>query len=51
MKNEYKFDVFVPTQVAKHYYASIGCQEGNLYKAQEPEIKGVHLKSSNAPPA
>jgi hypothetical protein len=50
MKNEYKFDVFVPTQVAKHYYASIGCQEGNLYGKQKEEIKGVHLKSSNAPP-
>lgn len=49
MKNEYKFDVFVPTQVAKHYYATIGCQEGNLYAAQKEEIKGVHLKSSNAP--
>lgn len=49
MKNEYKFDVFVPTQVAKHYYASIGCQEGNLYGKQKEEIKGVHLKSSNAP--
>jgi hypothetical protein len=49
MKNEYKFDVFVPTQVAKHYYASIGCQEGNLYAQQKEEIKGVHLKSSNAP--
>ncbi len=49
MKNEYKFDVFVPTQVAKHYYASIGCQEGNLYAEQKEEIKGVHLKSSNAP--
>jgi hypothetical protein len=42
--------VFVPTQVAKHYYASIGCQEGNLYAKQKEEIKGVHLKSSNAPP-
>ncbi|WP_144106664.1 family B DNA polymerase [Paraburkholderia sp. BCC1886] len=51
MKNEFKFDVFVPTQVAKHYYASIGCQEGNLLAAQDTEIKGVHLKSSNAPRA
>jgi hypothetical protein len=51
MKNEYKFDVFVPTQVAKHYYALIGCQEGNLYKEFDTEIKGVHLKSSNAPRA
>lgn len=49
MKNEFKFDVFVPTQVAKHYYALIGCQEGNLHEEHEMEIKGVHLKSSNAP--
>jgi hypothetical protein len=49
MKNEYKFDVFTPTQVAKHYFALIGCQEGNLYEKHDPEIKGVHLKSSNAP--
>lgn len=51
MKNEFKFDVFVPTQVAKHYYAIIGCQEGNLYGDYEMEVKGVHLKSSNAPRA
>lgn len=51
MKNEFKFDVFVPTQVAKHYFALIGCQEGNLFKEYEKEIKGVHLKSSNAPKA
>lgn len=49
MKNEYKFDVFVPTQVGKHYYAYIGCQEGNLYIEYDMEIKGVHLKSSNVP--
>lgn len=49
MKNEYKFDVYVPTQVAKHYFALIGCQEGNLWKEYKKEIKGVHLKSSNAP--
>jgi hypothetical protein len=49
MKNEFKFDVFVPTQIAKHYYATIGCQEGNVYETRKNEIKGVHLKSSNAP--
>jgi hypothetical protein len=49
MKNEFKFDVFVPTQVAKHYFALIGCQEGNLFKDYKKEIKGVHLKASNAP--
>lgn len=51
MKNEFKFDVFVPTQVAKHYFAFIGAQEGNLFAKYEKEIKGVHLKSSNAPKA
>lgn len=49
MKNEYKFDVFVPTSVAKHYFAIIGCQEGNLYEEYDMEVKGVHLKSSNVP--
>jgi len=49
MKNEFKFDVFVPTQVAKHYYAIISCQEGNVFDELNKEIKGVHLKSSNAP--
>ena len=49
MKNEFKFDVFVPTPVGKHYFAYISCQEGNLYSEYEMEIKGVHLKSSNVP--
>jgi len=49
MKNEYKFDVFALTQLGKHYYAQISCQEGNIKKQLEKEIKGVHLKSSNAP--
>lgn len=51
MKNEFKFDVFVPTQVGKHYFANISCQEGNIYMEYEFEIKGVHLKSSNVPAA
>lgn len=49
MKNEFYFPVFVPTQVAKHYYANIGAQEGNVFGKLKKEIKGVHLKSSNAP--
>ena len=49
MKNEFKFDVFVPTQLGKHYYATISCQEGNVFDEHETEIKGVYLKSSNAP--
>lgn len=50
MKNEYKFEVFVPTLNTKHYYALITYQEGNIYKNPKMEIKGVHLKSSNSPP-
>lgn len=50
MKNEFRFDVLVPTQLGKHYYASIGCQEGNVFQKPKMEIKGVHLKSSNLPP-
>lgn len=49
MKNEYKFQIFTPTQVGKHYFAYISCQEGNIYKDFDMEIKGVHLKSSNVP--
>jgi len=51
MKNEFKFDVFIPTQLAKHYFALISSQEGNLFKEYKEEKKGVHLKSSNAPKA
>ncbi|MNU19661.1 hypothetical protein D3C71_78940 [compost metagenome] len=51
MKNEYYFPIFTPTQVAKHYYAVRGAQEGAWKKGMEMEIKGVHLKSSNAPPS
>lgn len=47
MKNEYKFDVFVPTNEAKHYFAVISSQEGKVYDKLKPEIKGVHLKNSN----
>lgn len=49
MKNEYQFDVFVPTNVAKHYYATKNIQEGIILKEGDYEIKGVHLKNSNVP--
>lgn len=49
MKNELAFPIFVPTQVAKHYYALVSVQEGNVYEKMGEEIKGVHLKNSNAP--
>lgn len=47
MKNEFKFDAIVPTMVGKHYFALIGCQEGNLLAKYKNEIKGVHLRNSN----
>lgn len=47
MKNEYKFDVFSTTSVGKHYFAYIGCREGNLFIEYDIEIKGVNLKSSS----
>lgn len=49
MKNEFFFPVIVPTRVAKHYFGAISVQEGNVKAETEYEIKGVHLKSSNAP--
>ena len=50
MKNEYMFPVFVPTGLAKHYYAYMSAQEGDVFKEFRKEIKGVHLKSSKVPP-
>lgn len=49
MKNEFKFDVFVPTNLAKHYYAIQNVKEGIILNPVKFEIKGVHLKNSNAP--
>lgn len=49
MKNEYKFDIFVPANVGKHYYAVMSSQEGIVFEKLKKEIKGVHLKSSSAP--
>jgi len=49
MKSEFRFDVFVPTGVAKTYFASIACQEGAVFEHNELEIKGVMLKNSNNP--
>lgn len=49
MKNEYKFDVFVPMQMTKHYFAMRSAQEGRVKAKLDMEIKGVHMKSSAAP--
>lgn len=49
MKSEFTFDVFIPTQLGKHYFACISCQEGNVYDELKWEIKGAQLRSANAP--
>lgn len=49
MKNEYLFPVFALTGIAKHYYAMIMAQEGNVYKEMVSEIKGVNLRDAKTP--
>lgn len=49
MKSEFMFDAFIPTQLGKHYYACISCQEGLVFDKLDYEIKGAQLKSANAP--
>lgn len=49
MKNEYYFPVFILTSRSKHYAGCRSAQEGNVFKTLKPEIKGVELRSSNAP--
>lgn len=51
MKNEYAFKFFGLTTMAKHYFATMDAQEGNVYleKDVEMEIKGVTLRNSAAP--
>lgn len=49
MKPEFMFPVFAQTPVAKHYFCSVFIKEGHVYKENEHEIKGVHLKSSASP--
>lgn len=49
MKPEFVFPVFAQTPVAKHYFCSMSVKEGAVYKSNQYEIKGVHLKSSASP--
>ena len=51
MKNEYYFPIFSLTSNAKHYYSFISACEGNVYHDMRLEVKGVNLRSSNAPKA
>lgn len=49
MKNEYAFNFFALTTMAKHYYASQNACEGQVYDKLKWESKGVTLKNTNAP--
>lgn len=49
MKNEFKFEPFIPADVSKHYMAFRTIQEGNVYGTPKKEVKGVHMKAANAP--
>lgn len=48
MKNEFFWSVFTLANMNKHYFANTAVQEGNVFKSQELELKGVHLISSAA---
>ncbi len=48
MKNEFYWDVFVPTNVSKHYFADYWIKEGNVRKSPKNETKGVNLLAPNA---
>lgn len=50
MKNEFYFNIFSLTPVAKHYMSYMNAREGVVYSEPKLEIKGVELRSSNAPP-
>lgn len=50
MKSEYFFPTFVPTNSAKHYFNYTSAREGNVYAKPKIDVKGVELRSSNAPP-
>lgn len=51
MKNEYAFMFFSLTSMAKHYFASMNAQEGNVYPKDKPkwEKKGATIRNSTAP--
>ncbi len=51
MKNEYAFKIFSLTSMAKHYYAPMVAQEGNIYPEPDWEIKGATMRNSTAPKA
>lgn len=46
MKSEFLWTTFTPTNVSKHYFASVVMQEGNVFKEPDLELKGVHMIGS-----
>ena len=50
MKNEFFFPLYSLTTNAKHYFNYTSACEGNVYKQFKLDVKGVGLRSSNAPP-
>lgn len=48
MKNEFYWPVFISNNTNKHYFASVLIQEGNVFKEEELEVKGVHFIASKA---
>lgn len=49
MKNEYKFKIFTPTSMAKHYFAMKTAQEGNVFREPDLELKGANFISAATP--
>lgn len=49
MKNEYLFPSFTLTSRAKHYFANMAVQEGEVFEKYKREKKGVELIASNSP--
>lgn len=49
MKPEYSMVVMGVTTRAKHYYAALTAQEGNLYSKPVMQTKGVGMRSSKIP--
>lgn len=48
-KGEFYWHTMTPMSVAKHYFASVAIQEGNVFANDDLELKGVNLIASNAP--
>ena len=48
-KGEFYWHSMTPMSVAKHYFASVAIQEGNVFSEDDLELKGVNLIASNAP--